>query len=115
VTTAGIRRDRQSEFQAFGRAWDATVDYIGIHPDEANEIIGRHLGGSLEDPAVVGASLKGIHLYDGEENRAYLGTPDHPGQIYETMQRIIDVWSSLGRLKSAITPANVIRHDIWVE
>jgi hypothetical protein len=89
------------------------VDYIGAHPDEANGIIARNLGGSLEDPAVVGESLKGIHLYDGGENRAYFGTPDRPGQIYETMQRIIDVWSSLGRLKAAVIPAEVIAHDVW--
>jgi NitT/TauT family transport system substrate-binding protein len=113
VTTADILHDRQAEFQALGRAWDAAVDYTRARPDEANAIIARYLGGSLEDPAVVGESLRGIHLYDGEENRAYFGTPDHPGQIYETMQRIIDVWSSLGRLKAAIAPADAISHDVW--
>jgi NitT/TauT family transport system substrate-binding protein len=86
---------------------------VGAHPDEANRIIARYLGGSLEDPADVGESLKGVHLYNGEENRAYFGTPDRPGQIYETMQRIIDVSSSLDRLKSAILPADVIAHDVW--
>jgi hypothetical protein len=63
--------------------------------------------------AVVGASLRGVHLYDGEENRAYFGAPDRPGQIYETMQLIIDVWSSLGRLKAAIAPADAISHEVW--
>jgi NitT/TauT family transport system substrate-binding protein len=91
VSTSDILRDRQAEFRSFGRAWDAAVDYVGAHPDEANAIIARYLSGSLEDPAVVADSLSGIHFYDGEENRAYFGTPDHPGQIYETMQHIIDV------------------------
>ncbi len=113
VTKAAILRDRQAEFRSFGRAWDAAVDYIGAHPEEANVIIARHLGGSLEDPAVVAESLRGIHFYNGEENRAYFGTPDHPGQIYETMQRIIDIWSSLGRVKADISPADVIAHGVW--
>jgi NitT/TauT family transport system substrate-binding protein len=113
VTTADVLRDRQAEFRSFGRAWDVAVDYVGAHPDEANRIIARYLGGSLEDPAVVAASLSGIHFYDGEENRAYFGTPDHPGQIYETMRHIIHVWSSLGRVKADISPADVIAHDIW--
>jgi NitT/TauT family transport system substrate-binding protein len=113
VTTAHILRDRQEEFRALGRAWDAAVDYTRAHPDEANVVIARYLGGSLEDPTVVGESLRGIHFYDGEENRVYFGTRDHPGQIYETMQRIIDVWSSLGRLKAAIAPADAISHDVW--
>jgi NitT/TauT family transport system substrate-binding protein len=113
VTTTDILHDRQVEFQALGRAWDAAVDYIRAHPDEANAIIARYLGGSLEDRAVVGESLMGIHLYDGEENRAYFGTPDRPGQIYETVQRIIDIWSSLGGLKADIAPADTISHDVW--
>jgi NitT/TauT family transport system substrate-binding protein len=91
------------------------VNYVGAHPDEANAIIARYLGGPLEDPAVVGESLRGIHFYDGEENRAYFGTPDQPGQIYETMQRIIDVWSDLGRMKVDIAPPDVIAHDVWEE
>jgi NitT/TauT family transport system substrate-binding protein len=113
VTTMDILHDRRAEFQALGRAWDLAVDYTRAYPDEANAIIARYLGGSLEDPAVVGESLEGIHLYDGVENRAYFGTSDHPGQIYETMQRIIDVWSSLGRVKAAIAPADAISHDVW--
>jgi NitT/TauT family transport system substrate-binding protein len=52
VTTLDILRDRQAEFRSFGRAWDATVDYIGAHPDEANRIIARYLGGSLEDSSL---------------------------------------------------------------
>jgi NitT/TauT family transport system substrate-binding protein len=115
VTTTDILRDRRTDFQAFGRAWDAAVNYVGAHPDEANAIIARYLGGPLEDPAVVGESLRGIHFYDGEENRAYFGTPDQPGQIYETMQRIIDVWSDLGRMKVDIAPPDVIAHDVWEE
>ena len=113
VTTPAILRDRREDFRAFGRAWGAAVDYVGAHPDEANAIIARYLGGSLQDPAVVGESLEGIHFYDGEANRAYFGTPDHPGQIYETMRHVIDVWSSLGRIKTEISPADVIAHNVW--
>jgi NitT/TauT family transport system substrate-binding protein len=115
VTTAEILHQRRAEFRSFGRAWDAAVGYVGAHPREANAIIARHLGGALEDPAVVGDSLRGIHFYDGEENRAYFGTPDHPGQIYQTMQHIIDVWSALGRVEADVSPADVIRHDLWTE
>ena len=44
-----------------------------------------------------------------------IGTPDRPGQIYRTAQYGIDVWSSLGALDVPLTPADVIRHDLWVE
>ena len=38
-----------------------------------------------------------------------------PGQIYQTSQYAIDVWSSLGALDVDLSPADVIRHDLWVE
>jgi hypothetical protein len=57
--------------------------------------------------------LRGIHFYDGEENRRYFGTPDDPGPIYETVQQIIEFWSGLGRVKADIAPADVIAHGIW--
>jgi NitT/TauT family transport system substrate-binding protein len=31
------------------------------------------------------------------------------------LQYAIDVWSSLGALDVPLTPADVIRHDLWVE
>jgi hypothetical protein len=42
-------------------------------------------------------------------------TPERPGQIYDTAQKIIDVWTSLGVLKARVTPADFIAHGIWEE
>ena len=75
----------------------------------------RHVGGWLEDPAIFAETLKGVRFYDSVRNREYFGTPERPGQIYETAQYGIDIWSSLGALDAPLTPADVIRHDIWVE
>ena len=107
--------DRREELQALARAWDAAVHYVEAHPDEANQIMARNVGGWLEDPAVFAETLKGVRFYNSARNREYFGTPDHPGQIYQTSQYGIDIWSSLGALKTDITPADVIRHDLWVE
>ena len=85
------------------------------HPDEANEIMARSMGDWLEDPAVFAEMLRGVALYDAEENREYFGTPEQPGQIYQTMQYAIDVWSELGVLKTELTPADVIAHGILDE
>jgi hypothetical protein len=56
--------------------------------------------------------LRGVALYDADKNRAYFGTPDQPGQIYQTMQYAIDVWSELGVLKVEVAPADVITNGI---
>jgi NitT/TauT family transport system substrate-binding protein len=110
-----VFNDRKDDFQAVARAWDAAVRYIEAHPDEANEIMARHLGGGLEDPAAFGKTLKGVGFYDAKGNQKYFGTPDQPGPIYETMQQAIDVWSSIGMLKMEVSPGDVIRHGIWDE
>jgi NitT/TauT family transport system substrate-binding protein len=110
-----VFKDRLVEFRALARAWDAAVHYVAAHPDEANEIMARHVGGGLEDPAVFAETLKGLRFYDAARNREFFGTSDNPGQIYESMQYAIDFRSSLGALQADITPADVIRHDLWVE
>jgi hypothetical protein len=75
----------------------------------------RHLGGGLDNPAAFAESLQGVSLYDAEANRAFFGTPEQPGPIYETMQLAIDVLSDAGQLKTELTPADVIAHGILGE
>jgi NitT/TauT family transport system substrate-binding protein len=114
-TTAGVLGDRRQEFKAVGRAWVAAVEYFKAHPDEAIEIMARNLGGGLEDPAAFAGVLGGVGIYDGAGILAYLGTPEQPGPIYQTMQHAIDVWSELGMLKVEVAPADVIAHGILDE
>jgi NitT/TauT family transport system substrate-binding protein len=73
------------------------------------------MGGWLEDPAIFAETLKGSRLYDANSNRRYFGKPEEPGQVYQTMQKAIDVWSELGVLKVEVTPADVIAHGILDE
>jgi NitT/TauT family transport system substrate-binding protein len=115
VTRTDVLDARLAAFKALVRAWDAALDYVEAHPDEANAIMARNVGGWLEDPAVFAETLKGVRFYDSERNREYFGTPERPGQIYQSAQHGIDVWSSLGALDVPLTPADVIRHDLWVE
>ena len=115
ATKASIFNDRKQEFRAVARAWDAAVRYVEVHPAEANSIMARDMGDWLADPSVVAEILRGVALYDAAENREYFGTPEQPGQIYQTMQYAIDVWTELGLLKAQLTPADVIVHGILVE
>jgi NitT/TauT family transport system substrate-binding protein len=115
VAKADVFDRRLAEFRGLTRAWDAALDYVAAHPDEANQIMARNVGGWLEDPAVFAETLKGVRFYDVTRNREFFGTPEHPGQIYQTAQFGIDVWSSLGALHTKLAPAEVIRHDLWVE
>jgi NitT/TauT family transport system substrate-binding protein len=112
MTQPSIFNARKAEFRALARAWDAAVRYVDEHPAEANAIIARSMGDWLADPAVVDEMLRGVAFYDAARNREYFGASEAPGQIYQTMQYAIDVWSDLGMLKVEVTPADVIAHGI---
>ncbi len=114
-TTTGVLDQRRAEFQAVGRAWLAAVEFFKVHPDEAVAIMARKLGGGAEDPAAFAEALERVGIYDEASIRAYLGTPEQPGPIYQTMQHAINVWSDLGALKVKVTPADVIAHGILEE
>jgi NitT/TauT family transport system substrate-binding protein len=106
---------RLPEFRALTRAWDTAVHYVVAHPDEANQIMARNVGGWLENPAVFAETLEGVRFYDAARNREFFGTPDRPGQIYQTSQYAIDFWRSRGVLNADIKPTDVIRPDLWTE
>ena len=72
----------------------------------------RELGGWLEDPALFAEMLRGVAFYDEEDIRAYLGSPDNPGPLDDTMRNAIEVWSELDVLKVEVSPADVIVHGI---
>jgi hypothetical protein len=64
---------------------------------------------------VFAETLQGVRFPDAARNRELFGTPDAPGQIFQTSQYAIDVWTSLGMLDLDLTPADVIRHDLVME
>jgi NitT/TauT family transport system substrate-binding protein len=112
-TTPALFEERKADFQALARAWDAAVAFVEAHPEEAIEIMARNVGGWLEDPVVFAETLAGIRFYDGGRNREYFGTAENPGQVYDTVQKAIDVWSSLGRLDKDLAPADFVAHGVW--
>ena len=115
MTKKSLFEVRKEEFRAVGRAWDAAVSYVEAHPDEAHRIMARHLGGGVDDPAAFAESLKGVGLYDAEAHRAFFGTPEQPGPVYQSMQLAIDVLADAGQLKTELTPADLIIHGIFDE
>jgi NitT/TauT family transport system substrate-binding protein len=115
LARADVFAERKDDFRAFARAWDAAVAFYEADPDEAIAIMARHVGGWLEDPAVFAETLQGVRYFDVASSRAYFGTPEQPGQIYETARYAIDLWASVGMLKMKLSPGDVIAHGILDE
>jgi NitT/TauT family transport system substrate-binding protein len=113
VAKTAVYDRRLADFRALARAWDAAVKYVEAHPDEAVGIMARHVGGWLEDPAVFAETLKGVRYFDAQGSQEYFGTPEQPGQIYETARYAIDLWSSVGMLQMELSPEDVIAHGIF--
>ena len=115
TSSPSVLEERLPDLKAFARAWAAAVAYVEAHPEQTNRIMAKNVGGWLQDPAVFAEILEGIRFYDAERYREYFGTPENPGQVYDTAQKAIDVWSSLGLLETDLTPADVIAHGVWDE
>ncbi len=96
------------ETKAVVDAWNEAVAYVRAHPDEANEIMAKGVGGWLKDPKVFGETLSGIKFYGAEDNKTFFGTKEKPGPLKNTVQEAIDVWSSHGKLQVKVTPDDII-------
>jgi NitT/TauT family transport system substrate-binding protein len=108
-------KERKADFRALARAWARAVDHVEAHPDEANRIMARHVGGWLENPAVFAETLKGIRFYDEQRNQEYFGTPERPGRSTTPHKKSSTFGPASALLKARVTPANFIVHGIWEE
>lgn len=113
ITTPERLEERQPAFEALGRAWDAAVDHLAAEREESIKIMAARLGGAHGDPKIFANVLQKVQLYDGERNVAFFGTPDRPGQVYETSQTAIDVWKDVGAVEFEMKPEEMVRHDVW--
>jgi NitT/TauT family transport system substrate-binding protein len=101
----------QKEVAAIVKSWNEAVAYYHTHPDESIAIMAAGVGGWLKDPKDFKATLPGIKFYGAEENKAFFGTKDKPGALYQTVKYAIDVWSSRGKLQVPVTPENLINYS----
>jgi NitT/TauT family transport system substrate-binding protein len=55
--------------------------------------------------------LAGVKIYDEADNKAFFGTPDKPGPIYQTVKYAIDIWSSKGKMQVQAKPEDLIDYS----
>jgi NitT/TauT family transport system substrate-binding protein len=91
-------------------AWNEAVAFQRSHPDEANAIMAKGVGGWLKDPQLFAATLTGIKFYGAQDNKVFYGTKDRPGPLTRTVQDAIDIWSGRGKLQAKVTPADLINY-----
>jgi NitT/TauT family transport system substrate-binding protein len=104
-------KDHQKEAAAIVKSWNEGVAYYRAHPDESLEIMAKGVGGWLKDPKDFKETLSGIKFYGAEDNKAFFGTKDKPGPLYQTVKEAIEVWSSRGKMQVKTTPDQLIDYS----
>jgi NitT/TauT family transport system substrate-binding protein len=96
--------------EALVKSWNEAVEYYRQHADESIEIMAKGVGGWLKDPKEFKETLPGIKFYGGADNKAFFGTKEKPGALYQTVQAAIDIWSSHGKLQVKVAPNDLINY-----
>jgi NitT/TauT family transport system substrate-binding protein len=103
--------DHRKEAAAIVKSWNEAVAYYRAHPDESIEIMAKGVGGWLKDPKDFKETLPGIKFYGAEDNKAFFGTKDKPGPLYQTVKDAIDIWSSKGKVQVKTSPEQLIDYS----
>jgi NitT/TauT family transport system substrate-binding protein len=93
-----IVKTRGDDIRKIIRAYNRALEFYKANPEEATEIMARLTGGWLGDPTEFAGMLKTVKLFDGPENKTFVGTRDNPGQMYKTVQAAIDFWRASDKL-----------------
>jgi NitT/TauT family transport system substrate-binding protein len=99
-----------NDVKAVVDAWNEAVAYYDSHREEAIELMARDMGDWLKDPKTFAETLEGVKYYGAADNRAFFGTKEKPGPLYESVKEAIAVWSELGKMKVKATPENIINY-----
>jgi NitT/TauT family transport system substrate-binding protein len=95
--------------------WHEAVAYFDSHRQEAIDLMAKDMGDWLKDPKTFAAMLDGVRYFGANENKAFFGTKDKPGPLYESVKEAIAVWSDLDKMKVKVTPENIINYSFVSE
>lgn len=111
IVKSSFVKAHPKEVAAVVKSWNEAVAWYEAHPDEAIAIMAKGVGGWLKDPKEFKETLTGIKFYDGPANRKFFGTAAKPGQLFQTTQDAINIWSSHGKIQVKVTPSDLIDYS----
>ena len=94
-------KERPNDVRAFMLAWFEAIEYWKGHADEANQIMAKGIGISLEDFT---AMLGGVKLSDYQDNLNYFGTDKEPGQYWSVFKAANAIYQREGVIESPGDP-----------
>jgi NitT/TauT family transport system substrate-binding protein len=112
LTTPEKLAARPEDFRALYRAWVKAIEFQKANEKEADEIMARGLGDWLGDPAIVAEARAGFVFYDDAMNQAYIGTPEAPGDIVETISSALELGRESGLFMHDVKPAELVAFEV---
>ncbi|MDR1948165.1 MAG: ABC transporter substrate-binding protein, partial [Spirochaetaceae bacterium] len=106
-----IRKDIIEKYpdavQAIVNGWMEAVEYAKTSPTEANEIMAKAMGQTVDEFV---ATLPDVLFYDKKDNISYLGSSSKPGEINEILTMASDLWSSMGEIPTKPDIASLVNY-----
>ncbi|MGQ9857287.1 MAG: ABC transporter substrate-binding protein [Thermodesulfobacteriota bacterium] len=87
------------------QAWFEALDYHKKNPDEANAIMAKF---TKDTPESYKQHIEGVRFYGLQENKAYFGTREKPGELYKVVERALDLWMETKQIPKRVEPSSVI-------
>lgn len=93
VDSLGLRKDFVDKYpdsvEGIVKGWYDAIEYIKTNPDDANKIMAKAMGQSVEEFA---QSLPDVQFYDKAGNIEYFGSNGKKGLIYDVSDKAADLW-----------------------
>lgn len=86
-------------------AWFEALEYHKKNPDDANAVMAKF---TKDTPELYKKHIEGVRFYGLEENKAYFGTGDKPGELYKVVERALDLWMETKQIPKRVDPKSVI-------
>ena len=100
------------KLKAFNRAWQRALEFLASNPAEGFQMMADGVGGWLADPAEFEAVATGVEYLDIDRNMEMFGTSDSPGQLHNTLNDAITIWSGFDKVQvEGLTSADVLTTD----
>ena len=114
VDVLTVREDvleyRREEVRRFLEGWFRALDFIESHPDEAYEIMARHMG--VEKEALVDM-VSGVRYADLELNQEYFNvSASGTSEFHEGVALASAIWHQEGLIKREVSPEEIDGSDL---
>lgn len=111
VVRTDVLQSRNDDVKAVVKAWFDAIEFIKTNPEEANEIMAKNLGLSVEDFEVQLATVK---FLDYTENLAKFDKSSELN-IYELTEKAVEIYTEDGILESEVNPEAIIDSTLLKE